>query len=1473
MKSRRIFFALLLCLFVISTFFCCGVYAESSSLSCYSGQSRYFSPRETFKPVINIYAANQDYLTFEAWKLTNFSLKNGEFAYSGDTPDSPGKKVFYTTVHFFSGDSMLRKRCRTANIELDAYPRKGYNSLNGRFMPPISETGVYLVRIKGNKDKWEEIFVASPMGMIVKHTPDFAEGFLCNQKTNEPIPNVDVKLYDSRGFRFMGKTNELGWFGFKTGKDLQGLITVMAHKGDAYAIYSFSAAGSSKLPNVYLYTDRPVYRPGQTVYFKGIVTKLENKNHILLKDKKVKVTLKDARYNTLKTLDMKSSDNGSYDGEFIIPSDTPLGRYTIMSDVDESLTYNLFEVQEYRKPKFEVFVKPLKSTVIQGDEATVEVRARYYFGNPVKGGTLTYEITGSSDPLKVPGEYYYNYDSSYSNNITRGTVELDEIGKAVIKFKTGNHNGKDYRYRIFCVVKDKANESIEGLSSINVPASSRRVALSVTPYYVIKGTNMKITAYTVDADNKPISSKVSLDFSREIWNHEKRIYETKKLKTLEMKTLENGYGVKEIAADQSGRIIITAAVEDESKRVCYVHDSIWVSGSLYYNYDYPRLEIIRDKRNYSAGDTAKILVNSSHKGMFMFVTLEQDKIYKRWIFKAADNSIPLEIPIKQEYAPGVYIKVSFVADGNFVSGQEFIPVASKNRFIDVTIDTDKGIYSPGETAICELKTKDEEGNPVPAEVSIGVVDDSIYAIEPDSTPNIKTYYYGRRPNFVKTDFSIPREYPGGSFQKVPEKTPVVPETRIRKNFKDTAYWNPRVFTDEKGYARIPVELADNLTRWRTTVRAFTGDMKVGSNLKNVIARKEMTLRLAAPRFFRYKDKITVSSVISNDSKATQEIEVSFKIRGASLNKENAGQSGNESLETITLEPGEEKKVDYNLNITPYPADGKIVITASAKAKSGLFDGEEMTYPVELYGSLNRKYMMETIKNSYSQKIDIPNDVIPGSLKMKLGFSPSIASNMMGSLDYMAQYPYGCTEQTMSRFLPLCVLKGTLSDLNIKDEEIEKKIPDMVLLGFKKLYGYQHSDGGWGWWKDDNNEPFLTAFVIYGFYKAEKAGFKVDPKVLERGLRSLANQYANVKDPNTCAFMLHSLGVHGKATAKMAEELMNDRAKMNNYALALLAITLFDLNEKEKAEEVLQELENKAITDDVSIYWESGSSDWGWMKSDIEATSVAMTAYLKIKPDSGKTAKILNWLINQKHGNHWVSTKTTGYVIMAMSEYLLKSGEMNADFTAKVKLNGKELDTFTFDKESVFMNERVITVPFQFPNSGEGLKKGTNTLEITREGNGTLYYTGSLEYYTERDPQAETADFEVERFIFVKNEKGELIPLNRDIKAGEELVVDIKVNPKKSNYSYVMIEDPLPSGFEVSEIRPLRDFYYSNAEKRDNRVVFFRTYLWKTEKGTYFSYVCRAERPGKLNVMPVKVELMYNPMIKGNGAGKQLIIEK
>ena len=188
------------------------------------------------------------------------------------------------------------------------------------------------------------------------------------------------------------------------------------------------------------------------------------------------------------------------------------------------------------------------------------------------------------------------------------------------------------------------------------------------------------------------------------------------------------------------------------------------------------------------------------------------------------------------------------------------------RTLTITATPGKTQYEPEERASFDVLALDSAGKPVEADLGFGVVDEALYSVRPDATPDIVASFYPKRFVELEPQTSFDFYFSGQAGTKSPmlaglanglyhprlaQVKPgsdlVVP--KVRKAFPDTAYWNPAVRTGADGHARVEFNFPDALTTWRTTVRAMTDDSKAGSVVTRVLVRKNLIVRLAAPRFF------------------------------------------------------------------------------------------------------------------------------------------------------------------------------------------------------------------------------------------------------------------------------------------------------------------------------------------------------------------------------------------------------------------------------------------------------------------------------------------------------------------------------------------------------------------------------------------------------------------------------------------------
>ncbi|MFA6450528.1 MAG: hypothetical protein WCX65_13735, partial [bacterium] len=481
------------------------------------------------------------------------------------------------------------------------------------------------------------------------------------------------------------------------------------------------------------------------------------------------------------------------------------------------------------------------------------------------------------------------------------------------------------------------------------------------------------------------------------------------------------------------------------------------------------------------------------------------------------------------------------------------------------------------------------------------------------------------------------------------------------------------------------------------------------------------------------------------------------------------------------------------------------------------------------------------------------------------------------------YPYGCVEQTMSSFFPNVIVSNLLKELGSKDEKTFKELPKMVDAGLRRLYDFQHSDGGWGWWKDDNTDPFMTAYVLLGFTEAKKAGVEISDSSYTRGMSNLKLMLEDEKiDITTKYYILYVLSLSGHGdpalTKKQFEMRLNNGKKITNYALSLLTLALRNQGFDKEAETALGELISRAKNSD---HWEGGRSDFHWYEDPVESTSFALKALVKINPRHKMIPKIVKWLMKSKtYGDHWNSTRDTSIAIYGLVDYLNASKEIEGNYSVKLYGNGKLLRNIHLGKDDIFKEPVPISIDKR-EFAGGGMK-----IKAVKNGPGVLYMNAATGYYSnEENIKSANGGFGISKtYWLLKPRKGKdgwiftgkKLGNNPEVKLGDQILVELDVSTENPR-EYIMIEDYLPSGFEVvrdtrgfdvripgvafSEYKDSNSNWYSNMEIRDEKVAFFCSYFYWPKMTT--SYIMRAEMTGTFHVMPAEAGLMYYPKVIGN----------
>jgi len=1385
-------------------------------------------------------------------------------------------------------------------------------------MPPryISETetvpvsslakGLYLLEATDGTLRAYTIVIVSELGVITKTAPGQVLTFSANRQTGEPVSGADVRIWSDKKENVRLKSDASGLTDSPLPEGQYEDVRVVAIHGDDVALTTPESYNLSSKPEqdltAYVYTERPVYRPGHTVHFKAILRAYSGERYKVPAGDKVQVLIEDPASKTILQNDFPVSSFGTIHGDLELPMDAALGYYSISvrwHGTAGSEGTGGFHVEEYKKPEYEVRVTTSTLRVLQGNAIDATIDARYFFGEPVAGADVKYVVHTSQywspyidrdeDSDLSSGESQGASDQSdeedyAGDQVSEQTGKLDQNGQLKIHIPTKvDGHGQDVRYRIEARVTDAGNREISGHNSVIATHGSFAVGISPDNYFFQKGARIDATVVAKDYDGKPVRTRVRVSIVK--YNYSAQQMKETVLDTLFSETAADGTARVSFTAKDSGGLTIKVSASTPENREVTGIDWIWVAGAGQEMSagESKEIRLVADKKFYQVGETAHVLVMTGIPETFLLVTTEARTIQSKRVIHATSSTPTIDVPILSDHQPNVYVSVSFLRDNSFYQSSKSLKVPAIQQKLQIEIQPSKKQFAPGQDASYTLLARDFKGKPVVGEFSVGIVDEAIYGIYPDSSGDINTAFFGPVYDRVSTDSSMSFYFSGEAGKKemfLTYRAPTNPralaqlkpeplvQPKVRKLFPDTALWLADVHTDSVGRAVAKLTFPDSLTSWRTTVRGATVDTKVGSAINNVIVRKNLMVRLAVPRFFRQGDEVTVSAIVHNYLTTTKTVQVSLDVKGLEV-------LSGATAQIIVPSKGE-AKADWRVR-------AHSVQTAVLEAKALTneeSDALEITLPIIPAGvkqtdAKSGSLVSTDQKNDQEENVTVTLPGNPGqaSPTLDISLNSSLAGSIFSALDYLTAYPYGCTEQTMSSFLPNVVVAKAMKDLQIHTAANTGDLDSKIKAGMSRLQDFQHEDGGWGWWKDDESQVFMTAYVVAGFGQVRDAGYQVNADSIGKAqawLHGSLTNHANMR-PDLQAYVVYALALNGAASTEEIEAAWNKRGSMTTQGLAMLGLTQHAKGDHARANEIVDKLESTATTTDREASWPA-NYDY-FMEFDIddaaETTAYAVRLLSLEKPESPLLPKAAFWLVNHRNGGYfWDSTKQTAMVIFGLTEYLKASHELDANFRAEVFVNGKQVMTRQFTAADSFNPAQPVIHLDQ-----STLREGANEIRIHKTGAGRLYWSASGAYYSndKKLVQSNKLSLNITRDYFrlaSENTGSKIVyrldPLQGDLHVGDILAVRVTVGG--SEWRYLLMEDPIPAGSEfiqrddLYELKQKPDWWqswFTRREFHDDRAAIFQTYFSKQQQ---YVYLLKVVNPGKFQVSPAMVRPMYQPSI-------------
>ncbi|MEM7479474.1 MAG: alpha-2-macroglobulin family protein, partial [Planctomycetota bacterium] len=563
--------------------------------------------------------------------------------------------------------------------------------------------------------------------------------------------------------------------------------------------------------------------------------------------------------------------------------------------------------------------------------------------------------------------------------------------------------------------------------------------------------------------------------------------------------------------------------------------------------------------------------------------------------------------------------------------------------------------------------------------------------------------------------------------------------------------------------------------------AMGDNTRVGSASTQAVTKKPLLVRLQTPRFLVETDEVVCSTIVHNDTKNAKAVTVSLEIEGGTQLALLSGESGKR---TVKVEPFEQMRVDWRMKAL---AAGDVKLRTFAVSENAS-DAMELTVPIVVYGAMKTDSWAGTVRKGQTASditLTIPAKRREEHSLLTVRVSPSLAASMIEALPYLAKYPYGCTEQTLNRFLPSVLTQRVLQRMDLDLEKIaatqnnlnaqelgdpserreqwgdkaifdNDKVDDMVAKGLARLIDMQNVDGGWGWFSGNGSRSsaHLTGQVLRGLLVAQSNDVAIPPDVITRSVTWMKNYQAKELQKlknwdlevnprkshcdNTDAFVFHVLTLAKQRNVEMETRLYEDRTHLSVYGKTLLAIAFHELNDGERTQMLRRNVEQFLVADEENetAYLTDDSGWWYWYGSAIESSAMYLKLLIAMDPEDINAPRIVKYLLNnRKHATYWNSTRDTALVVESFADYLNATKELNAESMVKVYLGDKLVGSVEFTKDNLFEVNNTIQIAANAVPSGE------HQLRIERSGNANLYWNVYSRNFT-REEEIEKAGLEV-----------------------------------------------------------------------------------------------------------------------------------
>jgi len=1363
------------------------------------------------------------------------------------------------------------------------------------------------------------------LGLVWMTSASGVDAYVFSHVTGRPVSGAKACLMtdenqtlaeavtDANGRVHMPAATNANWLTAQSGDDFH------AVQLDQNRIWQYQLDMPTTSPNepedlrrVMLFSDRDLYRPGESLHLEAIVRHWSDAGLNIPAGLKGTLKCTDARDKVFFETNAVFSSLGSWSTLVPLPEGSR-GYYSAQLHLGTNDYSYGFQVRDFQPSAFEIML-PCKAAYTEGEPVELPLTARYLFGKSLSRAQVKWSL--EADDMDFQSEKFQKFTfrrADFEARYGRGQSSLTLSGHDTL---SGSSN-LVIAPKLSCnpvAPQPRTVSVLAEVTDVNQQTLSRRVEFIYhsSDFYlglrqaadgINSNTAPPLEIVAVSNDGKPWlqTVKAHLTLQRIDWEpvrvqgagktvrfRNEAVFTNIFEQDIEVEPVQppganddeaKGNPITKLPLLPAGEYLVEVRAADNGGHDVISSLNFMVSAQAELGWNYRNnvdLTLKPSQKKYVPGDTAEILVEAPFSGTAL-VSVERDKVLRSFVTNLDGNAPSIRIPLEPSDVPNVFVSVALVR-GSENSPHEIkepeyrfgvceLPVSDPKSQLTVEVTPASTNNLPGQPVDATVQVTDATHQPVAgAEVVVYAVDDGILGMTGYQVPDLHSFFYAERSLGVLSSISLPNLMPedpddlrfdnkgylggGGGGRE-----------RVRKNFLACAFWNATLQSDAEGKVHVQFTAPDSLTRYRLFAVAHTADSHFGSGQSAFHVAKPLIIEPALPSIANITDHLIARGVVLNQTTNSGEVIVSLELDDKAEGTNHAATM----TQHVAMPAHGSAVVEFLVNLTD-TGESKWVWRAHFAEPTAVnfTDAVQSMIPVGHIAPMMGEVLLSRVTTSQTNLLALANpQLLAGRGTITISVANTRLNELGESAGQLLHYPYGCAEQTGSSLLPWILLRDAHGLLQNYVGSKTNDSARAIRAGVARLFSMQTHSGGLSYWPREK-DPMLWASAYGGMVLAlaQRHGITVPKEefnslldYLSQQLRSSNDSPAELSDE---CLALYALALAGRAEPAFHEKLYTARGKLSAEDHALLALAIA---ESHGPVEMISDL----LHDKSSAL--NQESHFGCAARE---QAIRLLAWIHYQPEDKTVDALVDDLMRGQKDAHWETTQGNAWSLLALTEYAQRVESEQRPAAGEVQYAGQSI-SFHLDKST-----NVFTQSFVITNLANA------NLSLTSASTNCLYTTITIEARPPEGPQPRQ-----DRGISLQRRYDRLDDDNKPqdiagVHVGDRVLVTLRLSVREAA-SYVVIDDALPSILEAvnaefltqearsSELAENENWWASDfREIRKDRCLSFADWV---EPGTYvLRYVARVRAAGTVIAPPAKAEEMYHPERCGFTESQTLVSE-